>query len=150
MVDVGAKQRTTRSATAVGRIHINPTAYALVHDSQGTRKGDVLTVAHLAGIMAAKHTPTLIPLCHSISLDHVNVELELMKTEQGGTIEVRATTTIADARTGVEMEALVAASTALLTCWDMLKAVSGRDMRIDGVKVVRKSGGRSRDWERSD
>lgn len=145
MVDVGAKQRTTRSATAVGRIHINEAAFALVQSAAGTRKGDVLTVAQLAGIMAAKHTPTLIPLCHSVALDHVTVDLALEPATRS--IAVRATATVVDARTGVEMEALVAATTACLTVWDMVKAVSGRDMRIDGVRVVAKSGGRSGDWD---
>ena len=117
MVDVGAKQRTTRSATAVGRIYINDAAFALLQSAAGTRKGDVLTVAQLAGIMAAKHTPTLIPLCHSVALDHVAVEL--VSDASTRSIAVRATATVVDARTGVEMEALVAATTACLTCWDM-------------------------------
>jgi molybdenum cofactor biosynthesis protein MoaC len=156
MVSISDKSSSKRSATAVGTVTIPKLAYELLTDSSGgknkaTRKGDVLTVAQLAGIMGAKRTPDLIPLCHPISLTNVQVELALKDQSANGkdkyAIEVEVTAECVGA-TGVEMEALTAVNVACLTVWDMLKAVAGKDMIIGNVKVVRKSGGKSGDWER--
>ena len=139
MVDVGDKATTRREATAVGRIAMSAAALALVRDA-AAKKGDVLAVARVAGIMAAKRTAELIPLCHPLPLTRVTIDLEL---EADG-VSVAATCATAG-RTGVEMEALTAASIALLTVYDMVKAVD-RHMTIEAVRVVAKSGGKSGDW----
>ncbi|QRV80515.1 molybdenum cofactor biosynthesis protein [Ceratobasidium sp. AG-Ba] len=162
MVDVSDKDVTHRSATAVGRIVIPHHAYKIVKgDSSTSReipsagkgkpgKGDVLSTAQLAGIMAAKRTSDLIPLCHPLPINHIEVILEPnMPNESTYAIAVRATVRTAS-RTGVEMEALTAANVALLTVWDMLKAVAGQEMMIEGVCVARKEGGASGLFERSD
>ena len=139
MVDVGAKPETAREAAATGRITMSPAALALIHDAS-TRKGDVLATARIAGIMAAKRTADLIPLCHPLPLARVSVDLAA--DDSGITVTATCGTT---GRTGVEMEALTAASVALLTLYDMVKAVD-RTMTIDGVRVIAKSGGKSGDW----
>lgn len=139
MVDVTDKPDTVREAVATGRIVMAPHALALVREGSA-KKGDVLAVARVAAIMAAKRTADLIPLCHHISLSSVAVEFTLHADAVA--VVTRARTT---GPTGVEMEALVAASTALLTIYDMVKAVD-RGMRIDAVQLLEKSGGQSGRW----
>lgn len=141
MVAVSDKPITRRVAVAEGIIHLSEEALAQI-DARTAKKGDVLAVAQLAGIGGAKATGTLIPLCHPIPLTGVTVELE----RQDGSIRCVATAT-ADWRTGVEMEALTAVSTALLTVYDMLKAVD-RSMVIEGVRLLEKHGGKSGSWTR--
>ena len=138
MVDVSDKPDTRRDAVARGRVVMQPETLALIL-SGGVPKGDVLATARIAGIMAAKRTSDLIPLCHALSLSSVSVELSPSDDGAGIEIEARARTT---GPTGVEMEALVAASVAGLALYDMCKAVD-RGMRIDAVRVVAKSGGRT-------
>ena len=140
MVDVGEKDITSRVAVARGYVSIQPETARLIREGL-MKKGDVLTIAQLAGIMGAKKTSELIPLCHPLPLDRVDVDLELDETE--GRINVTATASTT-ARTGVEMEALTAVSVAALTLYDMCKSVD-RGMRIEGVRLVRKTGGRSGD-----
>ena len=140
MVDVGGKPVTAREGVATGRITMQPEAAAAIRDG-AVKKGDVLTIAQLAGIMGAKKTSELIPLCHPLPLDRVDVDLELDEAESRINITATAKTT---ARTGVEMEALTAVSVAALTLYDMCKSVD-RGMRIEGVRLVKKSGGRSGD-----
>ena len=139
MVDVGGKPETSREAVATGRITMSAKALALVHDAS-TKKGDVLAAARIAGIMAAKRTADLIPLCHPLPLTRVGIDL--FADDTGITVTATCATT---ARTGVEMEALTAATVALLTLYDMVKAVD-KTMTIDGVRVIAKSGGKSGDW----
>ena len=136
MVDVGDKPITTREAVARGTIRASAAARRAVR-SGTTKKGDPLQAARLAGIMAAKRTHELIPLCHPLPLSHVS--LELTPTASGYTIESRVRT---EARTGVEMEALTAVAVAALTIYDMLKAVDRR-MTIGDIRLVEKRGGRS-------
>ncbi|KAF3769943.1 molybdenum cofactor biosynthesis prote [Cryphonectria parasitica EP155] len=148
MVSIAHKQPTTRTARAVCSVHFsNPTSLRLIRED-GHAKGDVLGVARIAGIMAAKKTPDLVPLCHPIMLSHVRVELQPVEagaeTEGGGRVDVAATVTC-DGKTGVEMEALTAASAAALTVYDMCKAVD-KGMCIDGLRVVLKEGGKSGRW----
>lgn len=181
MVDVSNKDITQRSATAVGRIIIPkhaykliigdstqepPTADSLKDNATSTQepeqaiparrkgkpgKGDVLTTAQLAGIMAAKRTSDLIPLCHPLPITHVEVIVEPVMREAPPIYSVQVHATVRTAsRTGVEMEALTAANVALLTVWDMLKAVAGQHMMIEGVCVSRKEGGASGLFERTD
>lgn len=138
MVDVGAKAETMREATARGRVLMAAETLALIK-AKALAKGDVLAVAQLAGIMAAKRTPDLIPLCHPLALTHVAVELT--PDEAGPAVEIAATCRLTG-RTGVEMEALTAVSVAGLTIIDMCKAVD-RTMRITDIRVVHKAGGRS-------
>ncbi|KAL7818055.1 molybdenum cofactor biosynthesis prote [Trichoderma aethiopicum] len=141
MVDIAAKQVTSRVAAAACAVHFSSdTAVELIRDNQ-MKKGDVLGVARIAGIMAAKRTSDLIPLCHPIALSRVSVDLAV----SGRRIEIRATVTC-DGKTGVEMEALTAASAAALTVYDMCKAVD-KGMRIEGLRVVLKDGGKSGRWE---
>lgn len=141
MVDVGDKAVTRRAATATGTIAMSPDALAAIR--AGTvKKGDVLSVARIAGIMAAKRTSDLIPLCHPLAITRVSVELAPI---DGG---ITATATVAtDGKTGVEMEALTAVSVALLTVYDMAKAID-KAMILHDIQVVAKSGGRSGDWRR--
>ena len=139
MVDVSAKPATRREATAEGRISLAPAALQAGRD-QAVAKGDVLAVARIAGIMAAKRTPELIPLCHPLPLDAVGVELAI---ETDG-IRVTATA-VTTHGTGVEMEAMTAVSVALLTIYDMVKSMD-RGMTISGVRLLAKSGGRSGPW----
>jgi cyclic pyranopterin monophosphate synthase len=141
MVDVGAKEETQREAVARGAVLMRPETLQLIL-AGGVPKGDVLAVARVAGIMAAKRTPELVPLCHPLLLTHVAVELR--PGEGGQTIEIEATVRTAG-RTGVEMEALTAVSAAALTVYDMCKAVD-RGMRIGEIRVVRKRGGKSGEW----
>lgn len=189
MVDVSHKQPSRRTATAHGRIYIPKVAYDLIvtpsktqeDDLPETRsendesrlrkrkarsKGDVLTVAQLAGIIASKRTADLIPLCHSVPLSHISVSLSAEKHADspiplennqvanfeesdnwGYSIRCCATATC-DGKTGVEMEALTAVSVSLLTVWDMLKAVAGKEMIIGNICVTKKTGGKSGDFER--
>ena len=141
MVDVSAKQVTVRSATASGRLRTTPEVVALLRD-EGVPKGDALGVARLAGIMGAKRTPDLIPLCHPIALHGVDVGLDVV--DDG--VVIRATARTAD-RTGVEMEALTAVAVAGLALVDMVKAVD-RAATITDVQVDAKEGGRSGSWRR--
>ena len=140
MVDVGDKDVTSREAVARGHVSIQPETLRLIKEGL-MKKGDVLTIAQLAGIMGAKKTSELIPLCHPLPLDRVDVDLELDEKEGRINITAAAKTT---ARTGVEMEALTAVSVAALTLYDMCKSVD-RGMRIEAVRLVKKSGGRSGD-----
>lgn len=142
MVDVSAKDVTTREAIAQGRIVMTPET--LAHVLQGSaKKGDVLGVARLAGIMAAKKTSDLIPLCHPLALSKVTVELTTDTALPG----VHITATVRNSgQTGVEMEALTAVSVAALTVYDMLKAVE-KSMTIEGIQLMRKSGGKSGVYE---
>ena len=143
MVDVGDKESTHRIAVAEGRIYMQEQTLALI--LQGThKKGDVLGIARVAAIMASKKTAELVPLCHPISLTHVEVELETIEPEN--CVSCRVKTETRD-QTGVEMEALNAVQVALLTIYDMCKAVD-RGMRIDRVQLLEKSGGKSGDWQR--
>jgi cyclic pyranopterin phosphate synthase len=143
MVDVAAKPETLRRALASARVRMRPETVRLVEEHGGP-KGDVLGVARLAGILAAKRTAELIPLCHPIALTRVAVHFDL--DVAAGTIEVKAAAD-AHGRTGVEMEAMVAASVAALTVYDMLKGVE-RGIAIDEVVLLEKSGGRSGHYRR--
>lgn len=140
MVDVGWKPVTDRMAQATGQVVMQPETLRLIRDGL-MKKGDVLTIAQLAGIMGAKRTSELIPLCHPLPLNKVDVELALDETSSAVNIVATATTS---GKTGVEMEALTAVSVAALTIYDMCKAVD-RGMRIEGVRLVRKTGGKSGD-----
>ena len=139
MVDVGGKQPTMRSATAAGRIRMEPATLTAVREGSGP-KGDVLAAARIAGIMAAKKTGELIPLCHPLALNTVSVEFAF--SEEGVEVTARAALT---GKTGVEMEALTAASVALLTIYDMAKALE-KGMVIEQVRLIEKTGGKSGDW----
>jgi cyclic pyranopterin phosphate synthase len=139
MVDVGGKAETARSATAEGRIRMSSEALTAIRDGSGP-KGDVLAAARIAGIMAAKRTGELIPLCHPLALDAVTIEFTF--EEHGLKVAARASLT---GRTGVEMEALTAASLSLLTVYDMAKAID-KGMVIEQVRLLEKTGGKSGDW----
>ena len=141
MVDVSAKPETQRAATARGRVRMEAATLEAVGQSA---KGDVIAVAELAGIMAAKQTGALIPLCHPIGLDSVSVRIVADAELPGLTVTAEARCT---GRTGVEMEAMTAVSVACLTIYDMLKAVD-RGMAIEAVELVAKSGGKSGEWRR--
>lgn len=141
MVDVGAKAETERVAVAGGVLRMAQATVDALREGR-TAKGDPLIIAQIAGIQAAKRTSDLIPLCHPLPLTHVDVELEIDAAIPG--VRARATTRVRS-RTGVEMEALSAVSVALLTAYDMLKAVD-REMVIENVRVLRKEGGRSGSW----
>ena len=141
MVDVGGKADTERVAVARGEVTMRPETLRLIVE-QGVPKGDVLAVAQVAGIMAAKRTPDLIPLCHPLLLTKVDVEFYM--NEEVSRIEITATVRCRG-KTGVEMEALTAVSVAALTIYDMAKAVE-KTMRIGNIRLVRKSGGKSGDW----
>lgn len=136
MVDVGEKPVTQRRAVAAGRVLVNENTFRLIQ-SGGMKKGDVLTVAQIAGVMGAKRTPDLIPMCHPILMDSINLELHL--DEARCSVEITATVTC-DGKTGVEMEALTAVTTAALTVYDMCKAVQ-KDMTITDIRLLSKSGG---------
>ena len=144
MVDVSAKPATARIAVAEGRIVMRRETLALAL-SGAAKKGDVVATARVAGIMAAKRTSDLIPLCHPLALTKVSVDIEPDEALPG--FRVTATTKVSG-QTGVEMEALTAASLACLTLYDMLKAVD-RGMRIEGIALREKSGGKSGDWTAS-
>lgn len=141
MVDVGAKAITQREATASARIRMLPETLALIV-AGGHKKGDVLAVARIAGIQAAKQTPQLIPLCHPLMLSRVSVDLHANEAES--CVDITATCGLAG-QTGVEMEALTAASVAALTVYDMCKAVD-RGMVIEQVRLLEKKGGKSGHW----
>lgn len=143
MVDVAGKPATERTAEAEGAVRMSREAYELVA-ANAIEKGDVLTVAQVAGVMAAKRTGELIPLCHPLGLDVVNVETTLDPALPG--VRVRALAKVT-ARTGVEMEALTAVAVACLTVYDMVKAVD-RSMEVEGVRLVSKTGGTRGDWHR--
>ncbi len=143
MVDVSQKDVTRRSATAESLVKLNRETFAVLRDNRAA-KGDVLTVAQLAGIQAAKKTSELIPLCHQLPLDRVEITFDL--DEEASSVRISATAEC-HARTGVEMEALTAVSVAALTVYDMLKAVQ-RDIEITQVRLVKKSGGKSGDFVR--
>ena len=138
MVDVGAKEVTERVAVARASVIVQPATLKLIKDKKAA-KGDVLAVAQLAGIMAAKKTPDLIPLCHPLALNSVDVKLTL--DGKRNAVDIEATCKL-KGRTGVEMEALTAASVAALTVYDMCKAVD-RGMTITDVRLLHKSGGKS-------
>lgn len=145
MVDVGEKPPTCRTATAAARVLVNPETFGLIQ-SGGVQKGDVLTVAQIAGIMGAKRTPDLIPMCHPVQID--GVDIRLSQDEKRHSVEIAATVSC-DGRTGVEMEALTAVSVAALTVYDMCKAVQ-RDMVITDIRLIRKTGGIHGDYHRKD
>jgi cyclic pyranopterin monophosphate synthase len=144
MVDVTGKAVTARTAVASARVRLRPDTARLLAEGR-LPKGDALATARLAGIMAAKRTPDLIPLCHVIALAGVEVDVEV--DAEAGLVEITATARAAD-RTGVEMEALVAASTAALTVYDMTKAVE-KGVLVEHVRLEAKTGGRSGDWHRA-
>ena len=144
MVDVSGKDETKRVAVAAGSVLMQPATLELIR-SGGVAKGDVLATARLAGIMAAKRTPDLIPLCHPLALDQVAVELTCDPARAA--VDITATCRVTG-RTGVEMEALTAVSVAALTIYDMCKAVD-RGMCITEIRLMRKSGGKSGDYEAS-
>ena len=141
MVDVSGKDVTRRHAVARAFVRMAPETAAAVSAGDAP-KGDVLGTARLAGIQAAKQTGTLIPLCHPLGLDHIDVRAEV--TDGGVRIEAEASV---EGRTGVEMEAMVAASVAALTVYDMVKGIE-RGVSIEAVELIAKSGGRSGDWRR--
>lgn len=139
MVDVGAKAATARVAVATGRITVSSAALAAIRAGDAP-KGDVLGAARIAGIMAAKRTAELIPLCHPLALDAVTLEFSF----EDGAIAARSTVSLTG-KTGVEMEALTAVSVALLTIYDMAKALD-KGMLIGGIRLIEKRGGKSGDW----
>jgi cyclic pyranopterin phosphate synthase len=145
MVDVGHKDDTQREAVARGRVLMQPETLTLIQE-QGIAKGDVLAVAQVAGVMAAKKTHEIIPMCHPLLLTHISLTFEPGPAGQTGELaQVEITATVrTTGKTGVEMEALTAVSAAGLTIYDMCKAVD-RAMRIEAVRLVRKSGGKSGD-----
>ncbi len=145
MVDVGAKPETHRVAIARGRVYLRPETLQLIREGRAA-KGDVLGVARVAGIMAAKRTGELIPLCHPLPLTRVEIDLEPNELDSCIDIEARVETI---ARTGVEMEALTAVAVAALTVYDMVKAVD-RGMTISDIGLVYKAGGRSGEWRRQE
>ena len=136
MVDVGEKPVSTRTAVAAGRVLVNEHTFALIRNG-GMKKGDVLTVAQVAGVMGAKRTPDLIPMCHPIPISGIDLSLSL--DEQRLSVEIEASVRC-DGRTGVEMEALTAVSVAALTVYDMCKAVQ-KDMVISDIRLLSKTGG---------
>ena len=141
MVDISEKKETKRVARASGKISMNEVSYQLLVSGQ-SKKGDVLGIARIAAIQGSKHTSLLIPLCHPLSLTHVSIEFKLDEGQQS--VEVVATTETTG-KTGVEMEALTAVSTGLLTIYDMLKAVD-KGMQIGHIHLLEKKGGKSGDW----
>ena len=145
MVNVGDKPESLRTAVASGRVTVNESTFALIKNG-GMKKGDVLTVAQIAGVMGAKRTPELIPMCHPIMMTGIDLALSL--DEARCAVDIRATLSC-DGRTGVEMEALTAASTAALTVYDMCKAVQ-KDMVITDVRLIEKTGGVHGDFHREE
>jgi len=138
MVDISGKPDTVREAVAKGVVRMQAATFKLIKQG-GTAKGDVLAVAQIAGIMAAKRTPDLIPLCHPILIG--NIKVEFSQDEANSTIEI-TTTVESTGKTGVEMEALTATAVAALTIYDMCKAVD-RGLKIENIRLIRKSGGKS-------
>jgi len=145
MVDVGEKPESVRRAVAAGRVLVDRETFELIR-SGGMKKGDVLTVAQVAGVMGAKRTPELIPMCHPVLVNGIDLSLSLC--EERLSVEIRAEVRC-DGRTGVEMEALTAVSTAALTVYDMCKAVQ-RDMVISEIRLLSKSGGVHGDYRREE
>ncbi len=145
MVDVGEKPESVRTAVAAGRVLVNAATFSLIK-SGGMKKGDVLTVAQVAGVMGAKRTPELIPMCHPVLIDGIDLALSL--DEERCSVEIRATVSCAG-RTGVEMEALSAVSAAALTVYDMCKAVQ-KDMVIADIRLLSKTGGVHGDFRREE
>ena len=145
MVDVGEKPVSNRTAIAAGRVLVNEETFALIR-SGGMKKGDVLSVAQIAGVMGAKRTPDIIPMCHPILLSSINLKLWLDETRRS--VEIEASVSC-DGRTGVEMEALTAISTAALTVYDMCKAVQ-KDMCITDIRLLQKTGGVHGDFTREE
>ena len=145
MVDVGEKPESRRTAIAAARVLVNRETFALIK-SGGMKKGDVLTVAQIAGVMGAKRTPDLIPMCHPVIIDGIDLSLHL--DEERYSVEIEATVSC-DGRTGVEMEALTAVSTAALTVYDMCKAVQ-KDMVISDIRLLKKTGGVHGDFQRKE
>jgi cyclic pyranopterin phosphate synthase len=143
MVDVGAKEITSRKAVTEGRFRMQPETLALIRSGEH-KKGDVLGIARVAGIMASKRTADLVPLCHPLAITHVNIDL----TPEPESSAIYCQTTVETrGQTGVEMEALCATQVALLTIYDMCKAVD-RGMSIEGVRLMEKAGGKSGHWVR--
>lgn len=145
MVNVGEKTITQRVAVAAGRVMVNEHTFSLIR-SGGMKKGDVLTVAQIAGVMGAKRTPDLIPMCHIVQVEGIDLELHL--DEERHSVEITASV-CCDGRTGVEMEALTAVSTAALTVYDMCKAVQ-KDMTITDIRLLSKTGGVHGDYKREE
>lgn len=145
MVNVGEKPETVRTAVAAGRVYVNEETFNLIK-SGGMKKGDVLTVAQIAGVMGAKRTPELIPMCHPVIIDGIDLALSLNEEEL--CVDIRAEVSCAG-RTGVEMEALTAVSAAALTVYDMCKAVQ-RDMVISDIRLISKTGGVHGDYARQE
>ena len=145
MVDVGEKPISQRVAVAGARVLVNENTFSLIK-SGGMKKGDVLTVAQIAGVMGAKRTPDIIPMCHPILMDGINLELSL--DEERLSVEIKAEVRC-DGRTGVEMEALSAVSIAALTVYDMCKAVQ-KDMVISNIRLISKTGGVHGDYYREE
>lgn len=145
MVDVGEKPVSNRTVIAAGRVLVNEETFALIR-SGGMKKGDVLSVAQIAGVMGAKRTPDIIPMCHPILLSSINLKLWLDETRRS--VEIEASVSC-DGRTGVEMEALAAVSTAALTVYDMCKAVQ-KDMCITDIRLLQKTGGVHGDFTREE
>ncbi len=145
MVDVGEKPESHRTAVAAARVLVNRDTFELIK-SGGMKKGDVLTVAQIAGIMGAKRTPDIIPMCHPIIIDGVNMALSL--DEERCSVEIEASVSVSG-KTGVEMEALTAVSTAALTVYDMCKAVQ-KDMVITDIRLFSKTGGVHGDFTRKE
>jgi cyclic pyranopterin monophosphate synthase len=143
MVDIGDKDITHRVAIAGGSISMQPETLSLIKEG-GHKKGDVLGIARTAGIMGAKKTADLIPLCHPLSLTHINIDLNIDEDNASVHCECRTET---EGKTGVEMEALTAVQVTLLTIYDMCKAVD-RGMVISGIQLLEKSGGKSGAWKR--
>ena len=142
MVDISEKKITTRTALASGVIHITPEILAAIK-KDSIKKGNVFTVAKIAGINSAKMTEVIIPLCHQIPLDYIDVNFDLQ--EENLIIKVFASVKTSH-KTGVEMEALVAVNGSLITIYDMCKGIS-KDMQITDIKLLKKTGGKSGDWE---
>lgn len=150
MVDVSQKSETTREAIAAGSVFMRPETLALIRQG-GMSKGDVLAVAQVAGILAAKQTPQIIPMCHTLLLTGIDIAFELAAASgdsQAAAVHIRATVRTVG-KTGAEMEALTAVSAAALTIYDMCKAVD-RGMSIEHVRLLRKSGGKSGVFERDE
>lgn len=145
MVNVGEKPLSQRIAVAAGRVLVNETTFSLIQ-SGGMKKGDVLTVAQIAGVMGAKRTPELIPMCHPVLMDGIDLQLHL--DEHRLSVEIQASVSC-DGRTGVEMEALTAVSAAALTVYDMCKAVQ-KDMVITDIRLLKKTGGVHGDYLRKE
>lgn len=145
MVNVGEKPITQRVAVAASRVLVNERTFSLIR-SGGMKKGDVLTVAQIAGVMGAKRTPDLIPMCHIVQVEGIDLELHL--NEERHSVEITASV-CCDGRTGVEMEALTAVSTAALTVYDMCKAVQ-KDMTITDIRLLSKTGGVHGDYKREE